>query len=239
LFDLAAALWESGLLKANWDPDKHPRTGASPNPGWFAPVPTAPISEEEGPPTQFGFSPRVVGKFVRRYGSVLWEKAASNIPTLLGTGGRLVGEAGAAIATEGMTFLAELLYDMAPTELNRGEQRRLDEIRASADPATTLEELRAKPPGNILGYDQHHNVEENPANVKKAEVRKFTQERLDLADNLVWIPRLKHERISAWYNQKDPADPQGRRRRDVISEKGFDEQRAIGLERLREEGILR
>jgi hypothetical protein len=44
LFLLAEALWRSGLLK-DWDPDKHPRTGEPPNPGWFAPV-----ASEDKPP---------------------------------------------------------------------------------------------------------------------------------------------------------------------------------------------
>ena len=34
----AAELHRSGLLKEDWDPAKHPRTGTPPNPGWFAPV---------------------------------------------------------------------------------------------------------------------------------------------------------------------------------------------------------
>src|SRR4029077_2216489 len=38
----ALELHRSRLLKANWDPAKHPRAGAPPNPGWFAPVPTGP-----------------------------------------------------------------------------------------------------------------------------------------------------------------------------------------------------
>jgi len=39
----AAELWQSGLLKADWDPAEHPRTGTKPNPGWFAlkPKPTS------------------------------------------------------------------------------------------------------------------------------------------------------------------------------------------------------
>ena len=41
----AAELFRSGLLKF-WDPAKHPRTGAPPNPGWFAPV----GDEPNGPP---------------------------------------------------------------------------------------------------------------------------------------------------------------------------------------------
>jgi hypothetical protein len=41
----ASELHRSRLLKANWDPAKHPRAGAPPNPGWFAPATAAP----EGP----------------------------------------------------------------------------------------------------------------------------------------------------------------------------------------------
>lgn len=58
-------------------------------------------------------------------------------------------------------------------------------------------------------------------------------------DNIVWIPRLKHEEISAEYNSRDKNDPQGRRTRDVIGEKDFDAQREAGLEKMREKGILK
>jgi hypothetical protein len=34
----ALELYRSRLLNANWDSAKHPRAGAPPNPGWFAPV---------------------------------------------------------------------------------------------------------------------------------------------------------------------------------------------------------
>lgn len=35
---LAKALHWSGLLKADWDPARHPRLGGPPNAGWFAPT---------------------------------------------------------------------------------------------------------------------------------------------------------------------------------------------------------
>ncbi|MGD0762836.1 MAG: hypothetical protein ABR929_06515 [Roseiarcus sp.] len=41
--ELARQLIESGLLKADWDSSKHPRTGEPPNPGWFAPKDDAPV----------------------------------------------------------------------------------------------------------------------------------------------------------------------------------------------------
>jgi hypothetical protein len=41
------------LARAGWDPDKHPRIGAPPNPGWFAPTegssPEGSAHESEGP----------------------------------------------------------------------------------------------------------------------------------------------------------------------------------------------
>jgi len=51
--ELAEQLIESGLLKADWDSSKHPRTGEPPNPGWFAPKDDAPAQA-----AQNGFEPR-------------------------------------------------------------------------------------------------------------------------------------------------------------------------------------
>jgi hypothetical protein len=62
---------------------------------------------------------------------------------------------------------------------------------------------------------------------------------IDDPDNLVWVPRLKHENITAYYNQKDPEDPSGRLRRAVFKELSFGAQRVIGLMKLREEGVLK
>ena len=79
----------------------------------------------------------------------------------------------------------------------------------------------------------------NDANVAKKELVKFGQAAIDADSNLVSIPRLKHWLVTAWYNSKYPGDPEGRLRRDVISEKSFDEQREIGLEQLRAVGVLK
>jgi hypothetical protein len=53
---LAASLYWSGLLKADWDPHKHPRTGEPPNRGWFATVSARPTV----PPARIGGSFRGV-----------------------------------------------------------------------------------------------------------------------------------------------------------------------------------
>jgi hypothetical protein len=50
----ALELHRSRLLKANWDPAKHPRAGAPPNPGWFEPVPTGPESANVVPAAAVG-----------------------------------------------------------------------------------------------------------------------------------------------------------------------------------------
>ena len=66
---LAHDLFACGLLKADddWD-EKHPRTGAPPNPGWFAPRPAEPGADEPktdpgaaaGPPSRAGAAPAFV-----------------------------------------------------------------------------------------------------------------------------------------------------------------------------------
>jgi hypothetical protein len=129
---------------------------------------------------------------------------------------------------------------LMPTELNTNEPNRAaDQWYSTFDLPKTLEELQARPTTNVLGYDLHHIVEQNPANVLKRELKKFGQARLDESDNLVWAPRLKHEWISAYYNEIDDEDPQMRRRRDVIGAMSFEEQREFGLRELRAVGVLK
>jgi hypothetical protein len=90
----------------------------------------------------------------------------------------------------------------------------------------------------------HHIVEENPFNVLKDEaqaalpLKKFGSEILDDPSNLVWVPRLKHEQITAAYNSKIVDDPWGRRVRDVVSAEDYDTQFAVGLRALRLAGVL-
>jgi len=48
LVSLASELISSGLLKGDWNSDAHPRTGAPPNRGWFAPVPKGPKPTRAG-----------------------------------------------------------------------------------------------------------------------------------------------------------------------------------------------
>ena len=53
---------------------------------------------------------------------------------------------------------------------------------------------------------------------------------IDDASNLVWVPRLKHEQITSYYNSKPK--PSGLTQRERIDKLDWDEQRAIGLDQL-------
>ena len=129
-----------------------------------------------------------------------------------------------------------------PTALNSDEQRVLDGLRASLDPPKTLDELQTEPTENELGYDCHHIVGQNGANVAKSSVEekleKFGWAAIDDPSNLVWIPRLKHESITAYYNSIDEDDPQKRVRWRVVGEMDFNGQREAGLAALRKFGVL-
>jgi len=65
---LAKALHQSGILKADWDPAKHPRLGGPPNAGWFTPAGSQPdTSLDPTPIADFsgGFHDVVVDLWVK------------------------------------------------------------------------------------------------------------------------------------------------------------------------------
>jgi A nuclease family of the HNH/ENDO VII superfamily with conserved AHH len=132
---------------------------------------------------------------------------------------------------------------LAPSELNKGEQQAIDRLKASLDPPKPLEGLRIPPTQNVLGYEQHHVVEQNPNNIAKsaieAAVEKFGREAIDDPDNLVWIPRLKHELITTYYNSKNTDNPAFGLHRRVINDMDYDAQYQAGLEALRIFGVLK
>ena len=77
----------------------------------------------------------------------------------------------------------------------------LEQARAAADPPKTLSELQTQPTANASGYDVHHIVQQNSSNVAKSpaefRVEKFGRNAIDAPSNTVWIPRLKHNLITA------------------------------------------
>jgi hypothetical protein len=214
---LAEALWRSGLLK-DWDPAKHPRTGTPPNRGQFATV----SEQQKTPEARRGWPPPIVNAALRNLVSVIKERSPRVGVAALGS-----------IADAAILFFEVLRAN----PLNEGEDERLAaQWNANLDPPKTLEELQQPPSDNVLGYEQHHIVEQNEANIAKRELEKFGQATIDDASNLVWVPRLKHEQITSYYNSKP--DPSGPTQREIVNQLDWNEQRAIGLDQLRATGVL-
>lgn len=233
--ELAARLYWSGLLKGDWDPDQHPRTGTKPNAGWFAPVP-----KEPKPPAKPGWPSKAVNAKVREIVEEIAAKIAARAE-LLGLG--LIGDA-AFIAAEIDDAIKVIRWAFRADELNQGEDRLVAQMKANFDPPKTFEELQKPPTENVLGYEQHHIVEQTDDNIKKDNqtetvyIEKFGREKIEDPSNIVWVPRLKHEKISGYYSSK-PGGPGTSTVRDALSALDFDAQRAAGLDALRTQGVLK
>lgn len=106
-------------------------------------------------------------------------------------------------------------------------------IEASLDPPMGLDELQRAVTTPKPGYHRHHIVEQT-----SAEQDGYPRSLIDGQDNLVRIPALKHEDISAWYSTKNK-DFGGLSPRDYLRGKSWDRRRAIGLDALRDHGVLR
>ena len=226
LLKLAGELWRSGLLK-DWDPDKHPRTGEKPNPGWFAEKPPEERREltiTRDPPRS-RWPSKVINKLVRE-----WVKK---------TAIRIAERAEFGPWGEVELGIEEFLDELKPLGLNEGEDLVTAQLRANFDAPKTLEELQAPPAENALGYEQHHIVEQNPSNIEKRDFEKFGRPAIDNPDNVVWVPRLKHEQISSDYSSKAEGDPLGRTGRNVIKDMDFAQQREAGFAALRKYGVLK
>jgi hypothetical protein len=231
--ELATDLYWCGLLKAgpDWDA-KHPRTGTKPNPGWFAHVPKEPKL-----PSKSGWPLPHVNLEAR--------KLMESLEGVAERAGRFALHLSPIVdAIDGF------LTAFTPTELNQGEDRLVAQMKANFAPPKPLAELQKRPAENILGYELHHIVEQNPKNLEKDggatayvaapdNLVKFGREKLDDPRNLVWVPRLKHEKITTRYNRRADGDPRRRRLRDVINEMDFEAQRKEGLKILRELKVLK
>jgi hypothetical protein len=223
----AAELYRSALLKADNDWDAlHPRTGTKPNPGWFAPKP-----EDPKPPSKLGWALSAVNKKVKAWIAEAATELATHPGRLL-IGGLPVIDA-----------ISAFVETLTPTELNGGEDRLVAQMRTNFDPPKTLEELQQAPTENILGYEQHHIVEQTDDNVAKdidqisSSLEKFGRDMIDDPSNIVWVPRLKHELISGYYSSKPQGS--GSTVRASLAQSDFATQRAAGLEALRKYGVLK
>jgi hypothetical protein len=264
--ELAAQLAAEGLLKADWDPSRHPRVGAPPNPGWFAATdaqsPPAPRearaanpeidassrgASSEAPSDAAVANPESAADSDRgrRLLDWTWRDVLNAVRTVMEDAGRsairtgrfvLWGDPALKVAIE---TAIELL---SSTSANPDEQRAIDRTNASFDPPKTLDELRQRQTRFPLGYERHHIIEQNPANLAKsplaAIIEKFGRAALEDPRNIVWVPRLKHELITAFFNSEDLDDPAGRIRRRVIGEMDFDDQFQAGLDAMRLFGVL-
>jgi hypothetical protein len=209
---LATELYRSGILKGDWDPSKHPRTGTPPNPGWFTEVPKEPKPPAPSWPSS-GVNEAIRAE-VRRIAKGVATRALLAL-------------------TGPVDFALTFLEAYAPTELNRGEERATAQFRSYFDAPKTLGELQIPNPDK-LGYEPHHIVEQNAANRSK-----FGDAAIDDPSNIVYIPRLKHEEISAYFNSKPNKTSPYRTFRDSVADLAFQAQREEGLTVLRNVGVLK
>jgi hypothetical protein len=230
---LANALAKSGLLKGEDFEREHPRTGTPPNAGWFAtkPKPQRPARPSASDPGS-AWPSKETNQKVRQWAIEAFGK-------LMASGEeRLID--GFPIADA----IAVFIEGLGLGELNTGEQRILDQLYANFDPPKTLKQLQTPPTDSVLGYEQHHIVGQNPSNVAKHDsgfeevLKKFGRDRIDDPDNIVWIPRLQHEKITSYYNSEDNDDPMARVRWKAIGDLDFAGQRTAGLAILRQLGVL-
>jgi hypothetical protein len=94
-----------------------------------------------------------------------------------------------------------------------------------------LNELQQAASTPTRGYDKHHIVGQN-------QVDHFTKEKIDSPENLVLIPRLKHQEINGWYQKKNPQFG-GESPRDYLNGRSWAVQRAVGLQALIDAGVLK
>ena len=232
--ELATQLFESDLLEGGWDSTKHPRTETANERRLIS---VKPDKGELTAPSARAPAPSATGE--------LWRSALTAVRSILKDAAKkavATGRTAAWFVPEAKVLVEATLQIMTPTELLTGEQRVIDQVRASVDPPKTLEALQQDPTENVLGYERHHIVEQNRDNVAKSPteivIEKFGWDKIDDPSNIVWVPRLKHELITAYYNSTDLGDPAKRLHRQVVNDMDFNGQREAGLAALRKFGVL-
>jgi hypothetical protein len=227
-FDLAAC----GLLKADPDWDaKHPRTGTSPYPNRFAPVPKNELTEKPAGPKP-GWPPKAVNTAIKTWLKGIAGKATSK-------GAQLLID-----LVPGIDAFATFFETLGVTPTNMYEVRLEQQVNAYFSTPKTLEELQLPPAGDPLGYERHHIVEQNDANIAKGgleyrrELTKFGAAAVDDDTNIVWVPRIRHEDVTTDYNSRSQNFPSYSRLRDYVNTLDFAQQREFGLKELRKHGVL-
>jgi hypothetical protein len=110
------------------------------------------------------------------------------------------------------------------------------EIETQLDPPRTLQELHDAVQVERPGTQIHHTVEQGPA-----EKEGFPRSQIDAPDNLVRIPKQKHQEMSDFYSTKDFEDARfgGQSPRERLRNRSWEERREFGLEILERYGVLK
>ena len=109
-----------------------------------------------------------------------------------------------------------------------------DDVLSYLDEPRTLEELQeaaTRPPKK--GYENHHIAEQTAARDDG-----FDEDRINGRDNVVRIPRLKHQEINGWYGRKNP-EFGGKPPREHLRGRTWEERISMGHRALREHGALK
>jgi hypothetical protein len=221
------------------------------------PPPTMTDESPEPPPSGDGSTAPGVGAGAQGQPTSVREQARQTVRDLRGTLQEIAGRVlqGAEIALWASDALANKLDDslnelkfllQLPLSLAEAERdsvlRRQAEVLAAQDPPKTLAELQTPPIENIEGHDLHHVVQQTDSNVQKdrtvAVAEKFGRDMIDSPRNLVWVPRLKHQLITGYYNSLVPTSNGSRFRRLVAGDLDFEAQYQDGLASLRLYGVL-
>jgi hypothetical protein len=103
----------------------------------------------------------------------------------------------------------------------------------------SLEELERDAGGRRLGYQDHHVVEtQYRSNDPLANSHRFI-DRLENSENVVSIPSWKHVEISSWYSTPNREEYGGQTPREFLKGKSWEEQYQLGIQKLRDFGVLR
>jgi hypothetical protein len=114
----------------------------------------------------------------------------------------------------------------------------LPKIYSYLDQPKTLEELQNAAANPQPGYETHHIVEaQKRSDDPQSNAQRFP-DRIDSRENLVQVPYWKHVEISSWYSRRNDAYG-GISPRAYLRRKSWDEQYRIGLQKLRDFGILK
>jgi hypothetical protein len=106
-------------------------------------------------------------------------------------------------------------------------------IQSYLDPPKSLDELREGALARRPGYDVHHIVEQTPA-----EKFGIPRSMIDAPENLVSVPRFKHQEISDWYSTRNEKFGNFTPRK-YLSDKDWNTRAAMGLDALKEVGVLK